>query len=48
MIARYLAHPERFVNGPPRLEKLPRAVYLDPSPRLILGAVPPIQMALNT
>ena len=29
-VAAYLARPERFVNGPPRLEKLPEAVWINP------------------
>ena len=28
--AAYLAHPERFVNGPPRRESLPSAVWINP------------------
>ena len=28
--AAYLERPERFVNGPPRLEKLPEAVWINP------------------
>ncbi len=27
----YAAHPERFVHGPPRLEILPKAVWINPS-----------------
>jgi putative transposase len=30
-LAAYDAHPERFVQGPPRLERLPHAVWLNPS-----------------
>jgi putative transposase len=29
-MAAYLAHPERFVNGPPRRESLPSAVWINP------------------
>jgi putative transposase len=29
-MAAYLKHPERFVNGPPRLQILPAAVYINP------------------
>jgi len=29
-LAAYLAHPERFIGGPPRLEKLPEAVWINP------------------
>ncbi len=29
-LAAYAAHPERFVQGPPRLETLPNAVWLNP------------------
>ena len=29
------AHPERFVKGPPRLEELPRAVYINPPPSVV-------------
>jgi putative transposase len=29
-IAAYLEHPERFVNGPPKLERLPEAVWINP------------------
>ena len=29
-LAAYEAHPERFVNGPPRLENLPDAVWINP------------------
>jgi putative transposase len=29
-LAAYVAHPERFVQGPPRLEKLPHAVWINP------------------
>jgi len=34
-LAAYHAHPERFVNGPPRLEQIPSAVYINPPPRLV-------------
>ena len=30
-LAAYAAHPERFVKGPPRLEALPEAVWINPS-----------------
>lgn len=29
-LAAYDAHPERFVQGPPRLERLPHAVWINP------------------
>jgi putative transposase len=29
-ISAYDAHPERFIQGPPRLQKLPEAVYINP------------------
>ena len=29
-MAAYAAHPERFVSGPPQLEKLPSAVWINP------------------
>ena len=29
-LAAYAAHPERFVQGPPRLETLPEAVWINP------------------
>ena len=29
-MAAYLAHPQRFVNGPPRRESLPSAVWINP------------------
>ena len=29
-LAGYVAHPERFVNGPPRRERLPEAVWINP------------------
>lgn len=29
-MAAYLAHPERFVNGPPQRESLPQAVWINP------------------
>jgi putative transposase len=29
-LAAYAAHPERFVQGPPRLERLPHAVWINP------------------
>jgi len=29
-MAAYLAHPDRFVNGPPQRETLPRAVWINP------------------
>jgi putative transposase len=29
-LAAYTAHPERFVQGPPRLERLPHAVWINP------------------
>lgn len=29
-LAAYAAHPERFVNGPPRRERLPNAVWINP------------------
>ena len=32
-LAAYVAHPERFVNGPPRPETLPTAVWINPPPQ---------------
>jgi putative transposase len=32
-LAAYAAHPERFVNGPPRPETLPTAVWINPAPK---------------
>jgi putative transposase len=32
-LAAYAAHPERFVQGPPRLETLPAAVWINPPPK---------------
>ena len=32
-LAAYYAHPERFVNGPPRQVALPHAVWINPPPR---------------
>jgi len=32
-LAAYAAHPERFVNGPPRPETLPTAVWINPPPK---------------
>ncbi len=29
-MAGYLKRPERFVNGPPKLERLPEAVWINP------------------
>jgi len=29
-LAAYRAHPERFVNGPPRLQKIEEAVWINP------------------
>ncbi len=29
-MAAYLERPERFVNGPPRLERVPEAVWINP------------------
>jgi len=37
-LAAYHAHPERFVNGPPRLVELPHAVYINPP--TTIAAVP--------
>ena len=36
-LAAYHAHPERFVHGPPRLEELPAAVFINP-PTTLLAA----------
>ncbi len=33
MLAAYAAHPERFVHGPPRLQALPAAVWINPPAR---------------
>lgn len=33
LLAAYGAHPERFINGPPRLQSLPEAVYINPPER---------------
>jgi putative transposase len=30
-LAAYAAHPDRFVQGPPRREHLPEAVWINPS-----------------
>jgi hypothetical protein len=32
-LAAYRARPERFVNGPPRLQRLPEAVWINPPER---------------
>ena len=32
-LAAYAAHPERFVNGPPRPETLPTAVWINRPPK---------------
>lgn len=37
-LAAYHAHPERFVNGPPRLEEIPSAVYINPPTRLLVSS----------
>ena len=29
-LAAYSAHPERFINGPPTLEQLPKEVWINP------------------
>ena len=39
-LAAYAAHPERFVNGPPRRESLPNAVWINPSARTTHQDVP--------
>jgi putative transposase len=38
--AAYAAHPERFVNGPPRRENLPNAVWINPPEKPTLQADP--------
>jgi putative transposase len=37
LMAAYHAHPERFVNGPPRRQELPAAVYINP-PTLVVAS----------
>jgi putative transposase len=39
-LAAYAAHPERFVNGPPRRESLPRAVWINPPENTTLQDAP--------
>ena len=39
MTQAYLAHPERFVGGAPRLQSLDRAVYINRPPLLAPGAI---------
>jgi len=39
-MAAYLERPERFVNGPPRLEKLPEAVWINPPEKTTLQIAP--------
>jgi putative transposase len=34
-LAGYHAHSERFVKGPPRIDELPPAVYINPPPRVV-------------
>ena len=34
-LAGYHAHPERFVKGPPRIDEIPRVVYINPPPRVV-------------
>lgn len=44
-VAAYRQHPERFVNGPPRLEKLPSAVYINPPPSVTSPSITTEQVA---
>jgi hypothetical protein len=37
-MAAYAAHPERYVGGPPRRERLPEAVWINPPEDPILRA----------
>jgi len=39
-LAAYAAHPERFVNGPPKRERLPQAVWINPPQKTTRQAVP--------
>jgi len=39
-LAAYAAHPERFVNGPPRRESLPTAVWINPPEKTTRQAAP--------
>lgn len=39
-LAAYAAHPERFVNGPPRRENLPSAVWINPPEKTTLQDPP--------
>jgi len=39
-LAAYVAHPERFVQGPPRLETLPHAVWINPPAKSTGQAAP--------
>jgi putative transposase len=39
-LAAYAAHPERFVNGPPRRESLPTAVWINPPEKTTLQDAP--------
>jgi putative transposase len=39
-LAAYAAHPERFVNGPPRRESLPNAVWINPPEKTTLQDAP--------
>lgn len=39
-VAAYTAHPERFVQGPPRLEILPHAVWINPPAKLTYQDAP--------
>ena len=39
-LAAYAAHPERFVNGPPRPETLPTAVWINPPTRTAVQDAP--------
>jgi hypothetical protein len=39
-LAAYAAHPERFVNGPPRRESMPSAVWINPPEKTTLQDAP--------
>ena len=44
MLAAYAAHPERFVNGPPRRAEVPQAVWINPPTdgRIVAGVGEPV------
>ena len=54
MLIAYLNHPERFVNGPPELQKLRQAVWINPpdlnnesQQKVVLKNPPPEGVALD-